>query len=271
VYSDDENWNGATLYYSIDEEQNYNVLKYTETETSVGKLISISQKNLISPNLIDINTEIVFSLFDENGKLQSLADEDFSQMKYKILIGDEIISFRDVEIVDKNIFKIKYLLRGRFNTEEFISSHKIGERVILLDNDLISVELPITQRGKNIYLKATSNGESLMNVEAKKLVPLGLSVCDFDVKNINKTMLANGDILFSFSTRKKYKLNNTSGLILTNNLRLKVLTKNGEIKRQVKLANAISFVYSVSDQIDDFGRQIDIKEIEAVVENIMVI
>ena len=271
VYSEDENWSGATLYYSIDEEQNYQVLKYVNTETSVGKLLSISQQSKLSANFIDINTEIIFSLFNEDGKLQSLTDDDFLQMKYKILIGDEVISFRDVDMLEPNVFKISHLLRGRCNTENFISSHQIGERVILLDNDLISIDIPSTQKGKNIYLKAISNGDSLMNVEAIKITPQARSIYDFDVKNLQKTMLKNGDILLSFSARKNYKINNAHDVVITNNLMLKIMNKQGNILRKEQLSNTNRFVYSVDNQIIDFGKRINVSDFDYTVDNLIII
>lgn len=269
VWSDDENWNGASLYYSNDDERNYQALKYVDKQTSVGKVFSVKQCNDISPNLVDISSEFVFSLFNEDGKLQTLHDEDFFQMKNKILIGHEIIAFRDVEVLDENVFKISHLLRGRFNTENEINNHKIGERVILLDEDLISMDIPIGEKGTTIYLKAVSNNDSLMNVEAKKTNVQALSNIDFNPKNFNKSVMKNGDILLSFSPRKNFKLNNKKGVILTNNLLLSIYSNNNVV-RQEQIQNKNSFNYSVEKQMQDFNKKIGLNDFTYEVENLVV-
>lgn len=269
IWSDNNNWNGASLYYSTDNEQNYEVLKYINTETSIGKLINMNNITNISANYIDTQTEIVFSLLNENGKLQSITDDEFLELKNIVLIGNEIIAFKDVEQIEKNIFKISNLLRGRFNTEEYINNHQNGEDVILLDNDLPTIELPITMKGKTIFVKTISNGDSLINVEAKKITLQGLSLIDFQSKNFDKKILKNGDIILSFSPRKNYKLNNIQNIEISNKLLLYIYDHNGNIKRQIKLENTARTIYTTSMQIEDFGRQINEQEFSFDVKNLL--
>ena len=271
IWSDDEKWDGASIYYSDDNEQNYQALKFVSNETSIGKLLSITQNKNISPNFIDIYTTIEFTLFNENEKLQSLTDEDFYQMKNKILIGDEVIAFKNVEMIEKNRFKISHLLRGRFNTENNIFSHKVGEKVILLDSDLVSIEVPSCQKGETIYLKVVSNGSTLKDTECKKITTQALSNIDFDVKNYNKTFFKNGDILLSFSARKRYKINDSNGVILTNNLMLTIFDKKNTIVRKTQIQNTNRFIYTADMQNNDFGRKINLSDFDYKVDNLIMI
>lgn len=271
IWSDDETWNGATIYYSTDNEQNYQVLKYVNIETSVGKVISTTQTNDISSNLVDTQTKITFSLFNEDEKLQSITDEEFLQLKNKILIGNEVVVFRDVEQIDENVFQISHLLRGKFNTENNVAIHQTGERVILIDNDLVSVDIPATQRGKTIYVKAISNGGSLMDTDAISIKTKALSLIDFDAKNLSKKLLQNGNILLSFSARKKSKLDDVNNVIITNNLSLTIYNLSGLIVRKLKLQNTSCFTYTTEMQMADFGTAILPDKITYKVENLIVI
>ena len=271
IWSNDDNWNGASIYYSDDNEANYKALRYVDTQTSVGKLFSIKQSDDVSSNFIDSQSEFVFSLFNENEKLQSITDEEFLQMKNKILIGNEIIAFRDVEMLENNVFKISYLLRGRFNTENEIKNHALGERVVLPDEDLFSIDLPISQKGKSIYLKVISNGDSLLNVEAKKITTNGLGCFDFDAKNLTKKMLKNNDILLSFSARKNFKLANHSNTVLHNNLMITIFNGKNETIRNIQVQNSNKFLYSRDMQIQDFGYNIALKDINYKVQNLLTI
>ncbi len=272
IWSNDKTWNGASIYCSDDNEQNYYPIKYVDKESSVGMLISFVQDNNISPNFIDKQTSFFFSLLNENRKLYSITDDEFFQMKNKILIGDEIIAFRDVRIVNKNIYKISYLLRGRFNTEEKILSHKTGDRVILLDDDVVDINIPFSQKGKTLYIKAVSYGDSITNVKSKKITLNAFSNIDYDVKNFNKSLLDNGDILLSFSVRKNYKLFSKNNTIITNNLLLTIKRKDdSSVVRQVKIQNDNKFVYTKSMQIEDFSKEVNVDYFEYSVENLFLV
>ncbi|MGL9688457.1 MAG: phage tail baseplate protein [Wolbachia sp.] len=77
------------------------------------------------------------------------------------LVGKEVIKFQSAEIIDKNKYKLSDLIRGQEGTKEY--KHTVGEKLVLLDNSIISFEV---QRGKKFYLKAVIYGGSLGNVEA---------------------------------------------------------------------------------------------------------
>ena len=153
--------------------------------------------------------------------------------------------------------KLSHLLRGRFNTEDKMHSHTIGERVILLDDDVYKMELPITYKGKEVFVKAVSLNDTIDNNEAKSLTLQALSVLDFSIQNKQISHLQNGDLKLSFSVRKNYKLNDN---IFQPNfaVRLTIYDKQTRTKkREVRLQNATSFIYSIHDQIADFGYSIN--------------
>ena len=271
-WSDNEKFDGATIYYSNDNEQNYQVLDYIKNETTIGKLIKINgnDNKIISPTLIDNETEIIFSLLNEDGKLQSITDDEFLKLKNIILIGDEVVAFRDVEQIEKNIFKISHLLRGRFCTENFISNHKQNEMVVLLDNDLHKIDIPITNIGKDFFIKVLSKGDSLLNVDAKKITIEGKSCSDFQPISLKKNTLKNKNILLSFSKRKNFKVSLNKNIELSGNVLLKIYdTKKNNMIRQEKIENENKFIYSNNMQIEDFGKIISQNDIYFKVENIL--
>ena len=270
IWSDDKNWEGAGIYYSVDNEQNYQVLNYVNRETTIGKLVSINTINSsISPNYIDKQSEIVVSLSNEDEKMQSINEEQFLQLENKILIGNEIISFRDVEQIDSTMFKISYLLRGRFNTEDFISKHQKGEKVILLDNDFYTIDIPITQKGKTIFIKVVSNKDSLLNVEAKKIKTKALSLTDYNTKNYDIKTMLNGDLKLSFSPRKYYKIADNN-IMLSNILNINIFDKKTNKKiRTIRENNSNYTFYTTSMQKNDFSKTITEKDIYFTIQPII--
>ena len=270
IWSNSENWQGASIYYSIDNEQNYEPLKYINKETSIGKLVKISNFNPISSNYIDECSEIYITLLNENQKLQSITDAEFLNLKNIILIGDEIIAFRDVEIIDKNVFKISHLLRGRYSTENAINNHQVNEKVILLDNDLCKIDLPITMIDKNIFVKVISKNDTLLNNDAKIIKPQGKSLMDFDVKDISVNTKKNKDIFIKFAPRKNYKISsNINNIEILNKFLLTIKYKQ-QIKT-FKIENTNNFLYSKEEQIKDFGEIINQKNISLTIDNILLI
>ena len=283
IWSDDENWDGASIYYSTDNENNYNFLSSVRTETTIGQLLSMDSvflntnniqnnlnvNNYVLPVFLDVNTEIIVSIPDENNKLVSITDEKFSKLENIILIGEEIIAFRDVEQIDKNKFKLSYLLRGRFNTENSINNHQIGERVIILDNDFFTIDLPITQKNNDIYIKVISTNESLLNVDAKKITPKAKSIMDYEPRNLDITTMINKDIKISYSPRKAYKVADMSNVELPNKNIISIYDKNDNKVRTIKLQEAKSMFYTTSMQKNDFGCIVNQNEIYFKVDNII--
>jgi hypothetical protein len=54
-----------------------------------------------------------------------------------MLIGDEIIQFKDAILQSAGVYKLSGLLRGRRGTEWAMSKHAIGDRAVLLTTDSI--------------------------------------------------------------------------------------------------------------------------------------
>ena len=267
VWSDDDNWEGASLYYSVDDEQNYNFLTYVKNESCIGRLLDIQQPD--TPCLVDDITKIELSILNENGKLQTITDEKFSQLENLMLVGDEIIAFRDVEQIDETRFVLSHLLRGRFNTETAMANHTLGERVILLDNDIQTIDLPITQKGKTIYIKAISLNDTMLNSEEHHIQAQALSAKDFDAKNYSMTTMLNGDIRLSFSSCKCYKVL-SGGVALSNMLYLHIYdTITDNLIRTATLKDTSSMIYTTSMMKNDFGKIITQNDIYFEVENII--
>ena len=271
VWSNDENWQGCNLYYSREKDNNYQLISYISNESCIGKLVSINRDNQafnINENIVDYTTKIEIVLTNEKDKLSSISDSDFSQMKNLILIGSEVIAFKNVEKMSNNHFCISHLLRGRFNTENKITNHNIGERVILLDSDIYTINMPITEKNRPIYIKAVSINNTIQNTDAKYLTTKGLDINNFETKNLDKKMLKNGDILLSFSARTNYKIIGNDTLLSSLNNIYIYNAKTDKIVRQIILENKRKVIYTTSMQKNDFNKTILLDDFYFKVNNI---
>lgn len=273
IWCDEENWNGCNLYYSANNEKNYELISYISKETCVGKLVAIHNILYhfnITCEFIDYTTKIEIIFLNENNKLQTITDDDFLKMKNLILIGDEVIAFRDVEKIEDNRFYISYLLRGRFNTENSINNHYANERVVLLNNDVYTIDLPITQKNKKIYIKAVSINDTLSNTPSLCIEPNGLDLNKFEPKNFDKKMLKNGDILLSFSIRDNYKIIGCDNILLSNLSYVYIhSSKTNEMVRGILVKDSRSVIYTTPMQRKDFGKEIALSDFYFEVKHIV--
>ena len=273
IWSNDENWKGASIYLSLDEENTYQFFKFVNEESCIGYLSNIfsNRFGVNDATITDTETSFEIIMQNENGKLQSTTDEGFWKLQNLILIGDEIVAFRDVEQLNSNTFKISHLLRGRYNTGKNLQ-HENGERVVLLDDDVIKMPISITKKGQTLFVKAIGQNDALANNEPCFLKTSAKSLMFFDTKNIDKTNMQNGDIRISFSVRKNYSINNNQlfneDVVMSHKSCVDVYNKTtNEIIRSFVVENKNSVLYEKSMQIQDFGKIIDVNDIDIMVKH----
>lgn len=141
LISEEEGWKGATLFISYDD-KNYKPIASANIQSTYGYVIEFTDEGItvvLRFGKIDVMSPTVLAL-----------------------VGKEIIKFQDAKLIDKNKYKLSNLIRGQEGTKKY--EHTSGEKFILLDDSIISFEV---QKGKKLYLKAVTYGDSLENTETK--------------------------------------------------------------------------------------------------------
>ncbi|WP_245970111.1 GTA baseplate fiber-binding domain-containing protein [Wolbachia endosymbiont of Bemisia tabaci] len=143
LISEEEGWKGATLFISYDD-KNYKPIASANIQSTYGYVIEFTDDEIV-----------VVLRFGQLDVINSTA---------LALIGKEVIQFQDTKLIDKNKYKLSNLIRGQESTKRY--EHTTGEKFVLLDDSIISFEV---QKGKKLYLKAVTYGDSLDNTETKVL------------------------------------------------------------------------------------------------------
>jgi hypothetical protein len=173
------------------------------------------------------------------------------------VIGDEVIQFATATMLSAGKYRLSNLLRGRLGTEQYIGSHVMGERFVLLDSAVLPMVLPTTNIGSSLTLRAATYGATLtsgadvtLTVAGNSLKPLS-PVQAKAVKNI-----ATNDVTFSWFRRTRVDgnlrdyvdipLNETTELYDINVLSGASVVRSWQ-------ANAPSQIYTSAEQITDFG------------------
>nr|WP_253308595.1 phage tail protein [Rickettsia endosymbiont of Ceutorhynchus assimilis] len=199
VNSDDTNWSGAVIYQSINDGYDYKAISAINAQAITG--FALNKISSASSLLFDESTEIIIQLL--HGKLQNVNELALLNGVNKALIGDELIQFQNAELISDKKYKLTRLLRGRQGTEWAINSHKIGDKFILLNNEIISVPIPNNLIGKLITYKAVTIGKTLAETESTTFTYSGKSLKPFAPVYATAEKDADGNIKISWLRRSR--------------------------------------------------------------------
>lgn len=173
------------------------------------------------------------------------------------ILGDEIIQWKTATLLPGGTYELSGLLRGRRGTESAVSTHKLGERFVVLAADgFYRVSLPQTEIGRTAYYRAIQNGGewddaptipfSFAARSLKCLSPVKIKGSRDGSGNLTLTWVRrtrwygewqDGIDVPLFETSEKYEIDILSGTT---------------VKRTLSTA-APSIVYSAAEQTADFG------------------
>ena len=190
---ENDSWSGANLYYSENFNSGYKFIDMVSESALVGYVMN--DLNDAKPYYFDLenNINIQFSCKINTDLLNNCNVNDiFNGMNFA-LFGDEIIQFKDVILNDSGTYSLNYLLRGLFGTEKYINNHKIGEKIVIINSNLLKHFMDFSQAYKNNEYKAVSIGNDFLtsekinyNVSGRNLKPL--SPCHLKYKINDNTL-----------------------------------------------------------------------------------
>lgn len=196
----------------------------------------------------------------ECGELQSRSKADVLNYANAAVVGNEIIQFTKAELIDKDVYKLSGLLRGRNGTEHYVDSHAIGDRFVLLDvKSLITVPIGNVDWYKELDYRIGPKGESVLNDDYKnyKFVPNGNMYQPWSVCHVKSSRDELGNIKINWirRTRKEGAWKDYSDAPLSENLEaydVEFLALEGIVKRTIGITKP-EVIYSEAMQMEDFG------------------
>ena len=195
----EKGWNGATIYASRDNGENYEFISHVTSNATQGKSI-----NRLMPGPISVidNKNSVDVILIENS-LQNISKNTLLNNGNLALLGKEIIQFQNAELIGSNRYRLSGLLRGQLNTEDTIASHKEVEDFVLLDDNLLSIEQSTSLIGIEILYKVVPFGENVNDIESMKFTYQGNNLRPFSPIGAKSIKAQNGDITISWTRRTR--------------------------------------------------------------------
>lgn len=192
------NFSTGTVFVSTDNGLTFNESITVKGSSATGIVYSTPIAN--GPTgIIDPYTRI--DIYAPNSIFESVTDAAFLAGENLILIGQEIIAFRDVLVKPNNVYQISHLIRGAKGTERLTGTHVSGESAILLNN-VTQLATKQGDIGKNVEFKIVPYDQTepditdivTVNYKAQSATP-------YNVTGVKQSLADNGDVSLSWYRR----------------------------------------------------------------------
>lgn len=246
---------GATLFES--EDSNVFAAKTTFNIGATAGRATTTLGGGVTGLYLDRDNTVTVELFDSNNELTSTGFQQVAAGANRMLIGSEIIGFLDATLVSTGVYTLSNLIRGMFNTEEFIDEHGTSESFVILGSlGQTFIETGLTSVGTQRVYKAVPTGQAVADVPGEVALIQGNSYKNYTPYAVRATRNSSGDIDIRWLRRTRVPFRTFSPtvapLLDTEGYQLEIL--NGStVVRTVTGLTSPTYTYSATDQTSDFG------------------
>lgn len=194
-------WPGVTLFRSAGSDAEFNTYSTIETPCVTGQCSTSTLQKDIILNVMDRGSHL--RVYMDNGSLQSVSLQDLYSGSNAFMLGNEVIQFQDAELISLGVYDIKNFLRGRLGTEDAIGTHDNSERLILLDSNIVSSSVNISDINVNYLYAPVTSGTILQNADHQNFTYSGNTLKPYSPVHIEVTISSNNDVLLSWIRRSR--------------------------------------------------------------------
>ncbi len=244
---------GASMYRSPDELA-WEVLGTGNDGPTFGWAAS-ALSNIASPWTWDEASKVQIAL--TQGMLDSKTALEVLNWANVALLGDEIIQWRNAEVLSGGLYELSGLLRGRRGTEWAMGSHTLGERFLVLSEEgVYRAPLPMTEISRTAYYKGIPDGGNWDDAPSTPFMFKGSSLRCFSPVQVKGVRDGAGNLTVTWKRRARWYGEWQDGTEIplfeaSENYEIDILS-GAAVKRTIA-ATTPSIVYSAADQVADFG------------------
>ena len=151
-------WPGAAIYKSVDSGQTFSPYYAITSPNIIGVTVDVLGTWQAKNNTVDERNVVTVQV---NGTLSSITLTAMLNGGNAILIGSEVLQYRDATLTAPNVYKLAGLLRGRQGTEWAIGTHAVNDQVVLLTTNLRNTTHDASEIGALRHYKQTTIGQPL--------------------------------------------------------------------------------------------------------------
>jgi hypothetical protein len=253
-----KNWNGATVFVSIDGGGTYQQVSSLALEATIGSVVQQLEPN-VDHELIDYASTLTIQLYDGSAqRFASINDTAFANNTSNLLlVGNEIVKFKTATLVGLNQYELKTFRRGLFGTWPKIGTHQGAEEATLLDTSIVSVPYSADQINTVVQFRLLATRQNNADATSSSVVPRGNFYKPLPVVNISSVTNPNEDILISWN-RVARGINDWIDFIdvplleRVEKYSIDILDMSQNYKKTV-ITTSPFFTYPLADRIADLG------------------
>lgn len=245
------NWQGCAVFRSDDGGVSYNQYNDILTEGTIGKTLNALASGGFG--IFDEAATLDVSLI--NGELESVSVEALLNGANIAVVGDEIIQFKNAELIEEGKYRLSCLLRGRLGTEWAIGLHVAVERFVLLDNSVAAEIMPDYLIGLLRKYKGVSLGKTLESASVDDFIFKANSLKPYAPVHVAGVRDGSGNLTVSWVRRTRIggDLRDNVDVPLSEEFeKYDIEIMNGSNVVRLVTATSPNFIYTNTQQIADF-------------------
>jgi hypothetical protein len=244
---------GASMYRSPDELA-WEVLGTGNDGPTFGWSATVLT-NTANPWTWDETNKVQIAL--TQGTLDSKTALEVLNWTNVALLGDEIIQWRNANVLASGLYELSGLLRGRRGTEWATGTHTMGERFVLLSDDgVYRAPLPATEINKIAYYKGIPDGGNWDDAPSNPFVFKGNSLRCFAPVQVKGVRDGSGNLIVNWKRRTRWYgewLDGTDVPLFEDAEKYEIDILSGSTVKRTITATTPTAAYSAADQVVDFG------------------
>lgn len=199
-----DGWRGAELWMSRDQG-----VTWERTTTSFLTASVIGTAVTVLPDFLGGNVFDELSTVDVqviNGELSSTTETLVRAGANACYLGGELLHFKTATLVSAGRYTLSGLRRGRKGTEQYMSTHAIGDSFVLLNQDVVArVDLTTTDISASLQFKVVTFGQNIYEAATIPFTPAAVGLECYSPVNIRagRSAAASYDITISWNRRNR--------------------------------------------------------------------
>lgn len=183
-----------------------------QNDADYAQVASFSARTYIGNTTAALGDFIGGRVFDElntlqvsgSGTLESYTrDNILSGNARPLLVGDEVLFYRDATLISPGVYTVRGLLRGARGTEWAIAGHGTTDRVVLLTTGVVRVQTPSAKVGVAMSFKGVTNGTAADTVAPQTFTNTSVGKRPFAPVDARFSRNASGSIVAAWKRRTR--------------------------------------------------------------------
>lgn len=247
-----EGWPGAAVFVSKDNGATFSNFTSSTKEATIGLVAALTPG--ANYNVWDTTTQITVQL--NSGVLESKSDLDVQNGANRCMVGQEMIHFATATLIGDKQYRLSRLLRGRQGTEWAVTTHQANELFVMIDDSLVKVSMDLSDRGNARQYKTVTIGSDVSVVTAETVAPKFTNMTCWTVAHGSAVKDTSGNWNINWIERPRYSVALMDYAEIPHDpdwAGWTVAVMNGATVVKTLVVQSPSYVYSVANQIADFG------------------